>query len=58
MLLGQDVIRQWASMLLLTRLGDNKPSELLVLALTRGHMCQALGAYLKAAHFANMTVRG
>jgi EAL and modified HD-GYP domain-containing signal transduction protein len=43
-LLGQDVIRQWASMLLLTRLADNKPSELLVLALIRGRMCEALGA--------------
>lgn len=43
-LLGQDVIRQWASMLLLTRLGDHKPSELLVLALIRGRMCEALGA--------------
>jgi len=42
-LLGQDVIRQWASLLLLTRLGDNKPSELLVLALIRGRMCEALG---------------
>jgi EAL and modified HD-GYP domain-containing signal transduction protein len=43
-LLGQDVIRQWASMLLLTRLGDNKPSELLALALIRGRMCEVLGA--------------
>jgi len=43
-LLGQDVIRQWASLLLLTRLGDNKPSELLGLALIRGRMCEALGA--------------
>jgi EAL and modified HD-GYP domain-containing signal transduction protein len=43
-LLGQDVIRQWASVLLLSRLGDNKPSELLVLALMRGRMCEALGA--------------
>jgi len=43
-LLGQDVIRQWASLLLLSRLGDHKPSELLALALVRGRMCQALGA--------------
>jgi EAL and modified HD-GYP domain-containing signal transduction protein len=43
-LLGQDVIRQWASMLLLTRLGDHKPPELLGLALIRGRMCEALGA--------------
>jgi EAL and modified HD-GYP domain-containing signal transduction protein len=48
-LLGQDVIRQWASMLLLTRLGDNKPPELLVLALIRGRMCEALGAAHNAA---------
>jgi EAL and modified HD-GYP domain-containing signal transduction protein len=48
-LLGQDVIRQWASMLLLSRLGDNKPSELLVLALIRGRMCEALGAAPSAA---------
>ena len=48
-LLGQDIIRQWASMLLLTRLGENKPPELLVLALIRGRMCEALGGARNAA---------
>jgi EAL and modified HD-GYP domain-containing signal transduction protein len=43
-LLGEEVIRQWASLLLLSRLGHRKPSELLAVALIRGRMCQALGA--------------
>lgn len=43
-LLGQDVIRQWASLLLLRRFGDHKSSELYLLALVRARMCQALGA--------------
>jgi EAL and modified HD-GYP domain-containing signal transduction protein len=41
-LLGQEVIRQWASLLLLSRLGNRKPLELLAVALIRGRMCQAL----------------
>jgi EAL and modified HD-GYP domain-containing signal transduction protein len=57
-LLGQDVIRQWASMLLLTRLGDNKPSELLVLALIRGRMCEALGAQRSAADASQLFTAG
>ena len=43
-LLGQDVIRQWASLLLLTRLEDRKSPALLLIALIRGRMCQTLGA--------------
>ncbi|MGO8974383.1 MAG: EAL and HDOD domain-containing protein [Steroidobacteraceae bacterium] len=43
-LLGHDVIRQWAALLLLRRLGDHKSPELHLLALVRGRMCQALGA--------------
>lgn len=43
-LLGHDVIRQWASLLLLRRLGNHKAPELHLLALVRGRMCQALGA--------------
>jgi EAL and modified HD-GYP domain-containing signal transduction protein len=57
-LLGQDVIRQWASMLLLTRLGNNKPSELLVLALIRGRMCEALGAQRSAADASQLFTAG
>jgi EAL and modified HD-GYP domain-containing signal transduction protein len=57
-LLGQDVIRQWASLLLLTRLGDNKPSELLVLALIRGRMCEALGAQRSAADASQLFTAG
>jgi c-di-GMP phosphodiesterase len=43
-LLGVDIIRQWAAILLLTRLGDGRPHELLSLALIRGRLCQSLGA--------------
>ncbi len=41
------MIRQWASLLLLSRLGERKSAELLLLALVRGRMCQLLGARQK-----------
>lgn len=42
-MLGHNVIRQWASLLLLSRQGLNKPSELLKVAVTRARLCQTLG---------------
>jgi EAL and modified HD-GYP domain-containing signal transduction protein len=42
-MLGQNIIRQWAALLLLTRLGLHKPTELLKLAVTRARLCQTLG---------------
>jgi EAL and modified HD-GYP domain-containing signal transduction protein len=43
-MLGHNVIRQWASLLLLSRLGVHKPSELLKIAVTRARLCQTLGS--------------
>lgn len=43
-MLGHNVIRQWASLLLLSRLSVHKPSELLKVAVTRARLCQTLGA--------------
>lgn len=43
-LVGTDLIRSWATLLLLSRLSDGKPTELIVTALVRGRMCQLLGA--------------
>jgi c-di-GMP phosphodiesterase len=42
-LLGQDIIRQWASLLLMARLGNRKPRELLMMALVRARLCQKIG---------------
>ena len=46
-LLGQDVIRQWASLLLMARLATHKPRELLSMALVRARLCQKIGEPLK-----------
>ena len=43
-MLGHNLIRQWTSLLLLTRLGVHKPPELLKVAVTRARLCQTLGA--------------
>lgn len=44
-LVGVDMIRGWATLLLLSRLSDGKPSELIVTALIRARMCELLGRY-------------
>jgi len=43
-LLGQDNVRKWLSLILLSRLETDKPDELIVVALTRGKMCELLAA--------------
>jgi EAL and modified HD-GYP domain-containing signal transduction protein len=43
-MIGHQTIRQWASLLLLTRLSLHKPPELLKVAVTRARLCQLLGA--------------
>ena len=42
-LVGTDLIRSWATLLLMSRLSDGKPSELIVTALIRARMCQLIG---------------
>lgn len=41
-LLGQDNIKKWLSLILMSRMGKDKPSELIVVALTRARMCELL----------------
>ena len=40
--LGHDGVKKWATLLILSRLGSGKPSELLRTALVRAHMCASL----------------
>jgi len=42
-LLGAAAIRQWASLILMARLANEKPAELLVTGMVRARMCQLLG---------------
>jgi EAL and modified HD-GYP domain-containing signal transduction protein len=42
--LGLDVLRQWATVLALARLSPDKPPEILRTALTRGRCCERLGS--------------
>jgi c-di-GMP-related signal transduction protein len=42
MLLGEDEVRRWASLVVLTGLGKDKPQELLVTSLIRANFCEAL----------------
>ncbi len=43
MLLGRDNVRQWASLLAMIGLADDKPSELLTSSLVRARCCELLG---------------
>ncbi len=40
--LGEDKVRQWAALATLSRLAKDRPDELLVLSLVRGHFCEYL----------------
>ncbi len=42
-LVGTNLVRSWATLLLLSRLSDGKPSELIVTALVRARMAELLG---------------
>lgn len=47
-LVGMRGIRQWASLILMMSLSAGKPSELLVLGMTRANMCEALAVHWPA----------
>lgn len=49
LLLGDTEIRRWASLAVLSSLGDKKPRELLVLALVRARFCELLGGGVECA---------
>ena len=41
-LLGQDNVKKWLSLILMSRMADDKPGELIVVALIRAKMCELL----------------
>ncbi len=43
-LLGLDNVRQWLSLILMSKMVERKPDELIVTALVRGKMCELLAA--------------
>jgi len=42
-LLGDDGIRKWASLVILSAMADDKPRELVVLAMIRARLCELIG---------------
>lgn len=42
-MVGTDLVRSWATLLVLSRLTDGKPTELITTALIRARMCEILG---------------
>jgi EAL and modified HD-GYP domain-containing signal transduction protein len=55
--LGMQQIKQWASLIALANIAD-KPSQLMVLALTRGKMCELLGEALGEKNKASLFTVG
>lgn len=45
-LVGTRQVRDWATLMLMSRLSDDKPSELMVTALVRARLCERLGQAL------------
>jgi c-di-GMP-related signal transduction protein len=44
-LLGESEVRKWASLVLFTFIGQDKPSEVIVTSLIRARMCETLASY-------------
>ncbi|MHC4942315.1 MAG: EAL and HDOD domain-containing protein [Planctomycetota bacterium] len=44
-LLGQNKLRKWASLIICAFLGENKPSELLVTSIVRGRFCELMAEH-------------
>ncbi len=44
LLLGEDEVRKWASLVILTGLGQDRPQELMVVSLVRAQFCEAMAA--------------
>lgn len=42
-MVGTDMVRSWATLLLMSRLTDSKPAELITTALIRARMCELMG---------------
>ncbi|HBR01307.1 MAG TPA: hypothetical protein DD738_01690, partial [Ruminiclostridium sp.] len=46
-LLGTNELQRWLTYSSLTGLCDNKPSELIILSMTRAHFCESVGTAIK-----------
>jgi EAL and modified HD-GYP domain-containing signal transduction protein len=46
-LIGENDVRRWVSLMALGGLGDTKPQELVVQSAMRGHICEALAPHLR-----------
>lgn len=46
-ILGEQAIRRWASLIALTCIGHDKPAELVVISLIRGRFCELLGPLMR-----------
>lgn len=57
-LLGQEPLRKWGSLVALTGLGDDKPSELLTACLIRARFCEVVGGKLRLADSGSLFVMG
>lgn len=44
-MVGTDMVRGWATLLVMSRLADGKPTELITTALVRARMCEILGQH-------------
>lgn len=49
-LLGEKEIRKWASLVILTNLGKDQPTELMRLSMVRARFCEALAAKVGLSH--------
>ena len=49
-LLGEHQIKKWASLVAMTGMGDDKPTELVVTSLVRARFCELLGPLIGMKH--------
>ncbi len=49
-LLGENQIKKWASLVAMTGMGDDKPTELVVTSLVRARFCELLGPLIGMKH--------
>lgn len=47
-ILGEQAMRRWASLIALTCIGHDKPAELVIISLIRGRFCELVGPLMKS----------
>ena len=50
MLLGEKEIKKWISLITLANMGQDKPDELVILAIIRAKFCESLTFYIGLRH--------